>query len=78
LNIVRVYCPEELQRRVNGALALYHIGPLVRATVRMCNREASPNVFAGPWLHFWLHGVLFVVLFGLGNWGGWKLLAKSF
>lgn len=80
LAIVRSHCPEDVQRCVSGALALYHIGPLWRSVVRIRDREESSSVLAGPWLHFGLHGLLFVVLSGSGNWGAWslRLLAEVF
>ena len=57
-----------LERRVAGALALYHLGPLSRATARIYRQEDTQYVLAGPWLHMILHAICFAAL--LSTFGG--------
>jgi hypothetical protein len=53
---------EVLERRVAGALALYHLGSLSRAAARIYCGENAQSVFTGPWLHMLLHAVCFATL----------------
>ena len=59
---------ELLERRVAGALALYHLGPLSRAAARIYRRENARNVFGGPWLNMLLHAICFATL--ISTFGG--------
>ena len=43
-----------LTRKVAGALALYHVGPVVRAVSRIQNQDLG-GALGGPWLHAFLH-----------------------
>jgi hypothetical protein len=53
---------DELQRRVAGALALYHVGPLLRALTRIVNGRKGHQIAANPWLHGSLHVLCLVLL----------------
>jgi hypothetical protein len=53
---------EFLERRVAGALALYHVGPLCRAAARIYRQGRAQHVLTGPWLHLALHGICFISL----------------
>jgi len=45
---------EELSGKMAGALAVYHVGPIVRALSRIQKQE-SGGVLGGPWLHAFVH-----------------------
>ena len=45
---------DHLSGQVSGALAVYHIGPSVRAIARIRKRELG-NALGGPWLHVLVH-----------------------
>lgn len=51
---------------VAAALALYHVGPVVRATGRVRIGEGIGNglSLASPWLHILVHGICAVGLLG--------------
>ena len=42
---------------VAGALALYHLGPLVRAVSRVLRKESGKTVMGNPWMHLAAHGI---------------------
>ncbi len=54
-------------RRVAGAFALYHVGPIVRAWNRVSAGEGTTRIsegWKGPWLHLAVHGICAVALTG--------------
>lgn len=51
-----------LQRRIAGALALYHVGPVLRATVRLFRNENQGGAFGSPVLHLVSHACCFTLL----------------
>lgn len=54
-----------LEGRVAAALALYHVGPLIRAAVRnRSNEESGKGLLGQPWLHAWVHALCLVALAG--------------
>ncbi|KAK4692643.1 hypothetical protein P7C71_g4600, partial [Lecanoromycetidae sp. Uapishka_2] len=56
-----------LEGRVAAALALYHVGPLMRAVTRIRNDEGQARpLLEQPWLHAWVHAVCLVALAGKG------------
>lgn len=62
-----------LSGRIAAALALYHVGPIMRSWNRTKAEEAAtrmPGGWRGPWLHLGVHGVCAVALMGeaLGFW----------
>ena len=58
------------ERRVAGALALYHCGPLIRAGRRIWKGEKGKRGLSGqPWVHFVAHTVCGMALAGRNtNW----------
>lgn len=54
-----------LERRIAGSLALYHLGPSVRAICRIRSRDLSRKAFRRqPWLHAAAHIGCFAALVG--------------
>lgn len=50
--------PDAVSRKIAGAMALYHFGPLVRAGCRIWDGERNgEGGLGGPWVHMGLHGV---------------------
>jgi hypothetical protein len=53
--------------QVAGALALYHVGPLMRAWNRIRAEERTKceqGDWRGPWLHLGVHGICTAALMG--------------
>ncbi|KAG9231382.1 hypothetical protein BJ875DRAFT_469675 [Amylocarpus encephaloides] len=48
---------DDTSKLVAAALALYHMAPLVRATLRIGRGDAYGQGLGGPWGHFGVHGV---------------------
>ena len=57
-----------LERRIAGVLAIYHIGPLLRALARMRRGEEGKKWMTRPWLHVLVHGICLIWL-GSGSMG---------
>ena len=51
-----------VEQRVAGALAVYHLGPLVRALGRLQRGEKAKNVMANPILHMLVHAMCLLLL----------------
>lgn len=63
--------PKMPERGVASALALYHLGPLIRAAHRFRRREGTGRGLLGqPWLHVLVHALCFLALGGRG-WLWW-------
>ena len=59
---------EMQERGVAGALALYHLGPLIRAAHRSWEGEGSERPLLGqPWLHMFGHVLCCLSLAGRGG-----------
>ena len=55
------------ERSVASALALYHMGPLIRAAHRSSNREGTArHILDQPWLHVLVHVLCCLLLGGRG------------
>lgn len=52
--LLREIFHDELTARIAGVLALYHIGPIARATAKL-KQERSNDALGGPWLHLSAH-----------------------
>ena len=50
-----------LTQQVAGALALYHVGPVIRAVSRIQHQDLG-GALGGPWLHAFLHVICAVSL----------------
>lgn len=61
---------DRTSRNVAGALAVYHLAPLVRAVGRVGDGRYGKGL-GGPVLHVMVHGVAFLGLFGL-YWGKYR------
>ncbi|TVY17394.1 hypothetical protein LARI1_G005206 [Lachnellula arida] len=54
---------DRTSRNVAGALAVYHLAPLVRAVSRVFGGGVGyGKAFGGPWIHLAVHGLCFVGL----------------
>lgn len=63
--------PKMPERGVASALALYHLGPLVRAVHRFGRKQGTGRGFLGqPWLHVLVHVLCCLALGGRG-WLWW-------
>ena len=54
--------PDQLSGYIAGALALYHVGPLVRAITKLQKTESQSNSLGGPVVHFVAHSVCIAAL----------------
>lgn len=54
---------EVLERRVAGALVIYHVAPCLRAVGRIRRGERSRGMFGNPAVHLGLHIICIVALF---------------
>lgn len=55
---------DRTSRKVAGALALYHLAPLIRAASRIGNDQYGMGL-GGPIVHMIVHGLCFLGLIGL-------------
>lgn len=53
-----------LSAQVAAALALYHVGPLMRASNKIRAGEGRRGDWGGPWLHLGVHGICAAALMG--------------
>ena len=54
-----------IERCIAGSLALYHIGPLIRAWCRVWNAQGrGKRLLGGPWVHTVVHLLCSMVLAG--------------
>ena len=57
---------DRTSKNVAGALAIYHLSPLMRAVSRILDKDVDyGSGLGGPWVHLIVHGFCFMQLVGL-------------